>query len=574
MVREARGGSGLGAERLGGAASAAGALFLSLAALAYDPSVSARTPKTVLLLALSAVALSLWLPGVVRRERASLTLPIVAWCSLLGWLATGLALHEHAVTWPLGSGVAVAALAVVLAGVPLEALRTLAGRTALLTALGTALAVASAWATGGMAHGGHGNPDWAGLSLVAALPLLVEHGLRARATERWVTAAVVVMAGVGLVLAGSRSAWVGGMVAALLVTRGRSRGVVAVLALVASVVVVWSTDVGRALTGRLWIWRHALVAGLREPWTGAGVGRFGFAFLEVQGETLGDMPLEASAVAFVNAQTAHHDGLQLLVEGGVPALALGALALGVAAWQLRARWRGGAAAAIAVGVAGLGDVALLQPGVLVALVFVFAACPRLAPRRLDGALAAVLLAMVAVLLPLAGSQWLAARAATAARGAALHERVVLLEQAVLLAPDDGVLALELGMALLGAGDAEAAVSWLERSSLTHANVGTFVALGNAHLAALDADAAVTAYERALALQPARFAAHTNLVEAARRAGRLELAERHLLAAAELLPHDPKLAVIRERVRRDRIEAATARELDAAADTATDAGPSD
>jgi hypothetical protein len=67
---------------------------------------------------------------------------------------------------------------------------------------------------------------------------------------------------------------------------------------------------------------------------------------------------------------------------------------------------------------------------------------------------------------------------------------------------------------------------------------------------------MVALRRALELHPARFAAHANLAEAARRAGELPLAERHLAAAKELQPHHVKLREITERIRRDRIDDAS------------------
>jgi tetratricopeptide (TPR) repeat protein len=87
-----------------------------------------------------------------------------------------------------------------------------------------------------------------------------------------------------------------------------------------------------------------------------------------------------------------------------------------------------------------------------------------------------------------------------------------------------------------------------------ANVGTDVALGNAHLGTGALGPAIAAYQAALARHPGSFRGHANLAEALRRQGRLAEATQHLEVARRLLPGHPKLAELAERLTRDRQEA--------------------
>src|SRR5690606_38368590 len=136
------------------------------------------------------------------------------------------------------------------------------------------------------------------------------------------------------------------------------------------------------------------------------------------------------------------------------------------------------------------------------------------------------------------------------------ERAAIALRAVRLAPWSGEAELAAGLAQLELGDPAAAAIHLERSRALFANVGTDVALGNAHAELGDDPPAIAAYRRALAKHPALFSAHANLAEILRRAGRLDEAEAHVTLARDRLPHDPKILVIAERIRQSRIDAAT------------------
>lgn len=531
-------------------------LAIAAVALVYDPKAPAAVAKTAGMLLFAVVFLALALPAIVRAERTALTAPLGLFTLLVGELTVSMAWSEHALPLSIAPLVASAALAWALTGLPRASVALMGARVAMLVGvISSASAIASRW-SGSKPHGGHGNPDWLGLVLVAALPLIIAHAARIRGAERWLAALAVAVAAVGLLLSGSRSAWAGGAVAAAVMLRGRWRAGAIFAAALGAALVVWRTDFGEAFGGRVWIWQNALDAALDRPLLGVGTGRFAFAFLDAQGAALAPMPLDHASVTFVNAQSAHDDWLHLFVEGGVAAPLLALAALASAAWQLRDSHRGAAAAVVAVAVSGIGDVALLQPGVLVLVTFAFAGCPRLVPRRGDGVMAVVLLIALAALLPGASQRWLGQRRLAEARELSFEKRVAPLEHAARTASSDGDIALELGLAYAAIGDEARALDWLERSSRTLANVGTHIAIGNARLAVGDDEGALRAFRTALRYQPARLAAHVNLAECARRLHRLDLARHHLRAAEELQPNHPKLAALRERLRRAAIEAAT------------------
>jgi len=156
------------------------------------------------------------------------------------------------------------------------------------------------------------------------------------------------------------------------------------------------------------------------------------------------------------------------------------------------------------------------------------------------------LAAAAALLPIAGTTWLGARAASQARDADPERKIALLARAAQVDPRSGEIAFAAGVAHLERGEPAAAVAELERSRALLPQIATDVAIGNAHLIMGDADAAATAYRRALRRDPGSFRAHTNLAVALRRLGRDDDAELHLRAARRIWPHHPVLAEIAER----------------------------
>jgi tetratricopeptide (TPR) repeat protein len=198
-------------------------------------------------------------------------------------------------------------------------------------------------------------------------------------------------------------------------------------------------------------------------------------------------------------------------------------------------------------VSALGDAPFQQPAVMALLATVLALTPESAARRSDRFLGWTAIAAVACALPFGVQSWLGARLVSRARDdLGLDARIALLEHAARIDPRSGEAALELGLARLEHGSAERAL----------ANVGTDVAIGNAHMQRGATAEAIAAYRRALGRHPALFRAHANLAEALRAEGELDEAERHLEAARELQPHHPKLAHIAEQLRRDRIDANT------------------
>ncbi len=534
------------------------ALAAALAAgvLVFDGGVQSSLVKATVLGFVVVVLIASGVPAMLHGERRTMTAPLLLWFAACGWMVLTLAWNDNAVAVAVFPLVCSAALAVSLVGLPLAMLQILAARVALL--VGTACSLVAMWMRwhGDVPHGWQGNPDWLGLLLVAAAPFVVARARTAERRERSWAIGVAVLMLVGLALSQSRSAWIGGAVAAIVVTRGRMRMALATLAIVAGTGVIALSDFGRALDGRVWLWSNAWRAGLEQPWLGAGAGRFAFPFLDAQGAALSALPLERAAVRFLNATSAHNDLLHLFVEGGVlaPLLTLGAFTM--AAWQLRSRWPAGMAAVVAILVSGLGDVALRQPGVLVFASFALAGCTRISSPRREASLGVVALLVMALSLPGAVAQWIAEHRVESAKTLPAPERIDMLTAAVNTASNPGHPALQLGLLYLSVDQPEMAERYLLKSQETFANVGTDVLLATARIRLNDSRGAIAALQRALARNPARFAAHTNLAEVARRAGDLELAQRHLAAGRELQPHHPKLRDIEESIRRSVIEQAS------------------
>ena len=362
-----------------------------------------------------------------------------------------------------------------------------------------------------------------------------------------------------LLLAQSRTAWVAlaaAGVVALVDARTplrRNAGVALTLTLAigaaATIIVVAHGGAARSLDGRIWIWRLAArAAGDALPF-GDGLGAFPGRFLDLQGEALAGLPTAEAARRFVNATTAHNDWLEITVETGLPGLALLASAIiaGIVACR-RAGARAEAASLIAFGVAALADSPLRQPAVLAPVVLALASAPRTVPITFASprTVVALGLAAAAALLPIAGTTWLGARAASQARDADPERKIALLARAAQVDPRSGEIAFAAGVAHLERGEPAAAVAELERSRALLPQIATDVAIGNAHLIMGDADAAATAYRRALRRDPGSFRAHTNLAVALRRLGRDDDAELHLRAARRIWPHHPVLAEIAER----------------------------
>jgi Flp pilus assembly protein TadD len=314
--------------------------------------------------------------------------------------------------------------------------------------------------------------------------------------------------------------------------------------------------VSEALAGRVWIWRNALDAAGRVQPFGTGLGGFAHVFHEAQGRRLAPLAPRTASRQFHNAQTAHQDALQALVETGVPGLLLllGAFAMTVRSFA-GARWTGGLAVMTAVAVCAMGDSPLQQPGVVYLVGMVLGAEPSLrVSNRWRWAGLAVLFVVASVLMAQGVRRWLAGRWVHEAQSAALVPRKMLLERAVRVSPASGEAALALGLARLEHGDTQGAVEALTRSRVQLANVGTDIALGNAQMELGEVDAAIATYRGALHLNPGSLRGHANLAEALRVRGHLSEAQEHLDIAKQLSPGHPKLPALEENLRRSRREA--------------------
>jgi tetratricopeptide (TPR) repeat protein len=522
---------------------AALALAIGLAVSLHDPSAPAALAKGVLLCIVGVATLALALPAIVRGDR-SISASGACWLLLVGWLAASLWRSPGAdalLPW-------VGASALMLG---VDDAEVVAGRAAavILASAGVSTCIAFAAGARGVAlHGGMGNPNWLGIVIAVALPLALDRLGPAGRIERACVAVSACASLPALVLAQSYVAWVGLGAAALIVLRGRWR-LAALAPLCALLLGHVSGELSASLAGRVWIWRASADAAMARPLLGHGLGGFTTAFFDAQGARLAPMELDAASVAFVNARSAHGDWLQLAVEGGLAAPLSFAACIALAA---RGHWRAGQAALLVIAIAAIADAPLQLPAVVALLALVLAASPPLSPRRADGALALAVLAMCALLLPRGATSWIAAR--RIAQDAPPTLRVAHTARAAEGAPHDGSAAFAHGLALLEVGQAARALEELRRAEPLHADVALRIALGNAALAA--GEDPVPHYRRALEWHPASFRAHLNLAEAYRRRGDLEHADEHLTDARQLWPHHPKLLLISEQLRRDRLEAAT------------------
>ena len=568
---------------------------VALAALAYDPSAPAAAPKRVLGLLLAVVLLTFAIVG-TRHTSGAAAKRVgwggAAWTAYVAFALTSLAWGRAPGFVTIAAWVAGTAILFAARSLGLEASRRAARVAAWMIGFGTSLIGVTQWVSGarGIAvHGGQGNANWLGLVLACTLPLSIElaaEGRRQRASWWLAAAAGTALQLPALVASASRVAWVALACAALLVVVMRiakrpvgkvtaSVGVLTVLAVAMSYGhSVWAKGVddpgaerppdamvpaAEALAGRAWIWRNTIDAAGRAQPFGTGLGGFAHAFQEAQGRRLATLNPRAASRQFHNAQTAHQDALQALVETGIPGalLLLIAFVMTVRAFA-RDRWAGGLAVMTAVAVCAMGDSPMHQPAIVFLLGLVLGAEP---PGPHMGhwrpATLGVLLVTSSALLAEAARTWLAARWVHEAQSAALEPRRTLLERAARVAPRSGEAMLALGLARLEQADAPGAVKALSRSRELLANVGTDIALGNARMELGEGDAAIASYRRALTLNPGSLRAHANLAEALREAGRLDEAQEHLDIAKRLSPGHPKLPALEENLRRSKQEAGMA-----------------
>jgi tetratricopeptide (TPR) repeat protein len=568
------------------------ALGASAACLAYDPHAAAAEPKRALALVVALAAIGALVVESRRAEQRELRAPIAS-LAAAGFVALALL----SATFGLPSGQLDLAPWIAAAGLAAAAARLGEGGAVRVARLagavvggGASLLAIGAFARGGRGfdlHGGQGNPNWLGLLLAVCLPLTIDAAASLARERRSIVTAVAAILGLAeafaLYLAHSRVAWCATLLALLFVVvahlrdRGRRRLAVGAASaalglaiLVASAsssparadVNAISNDVpaGVSIAGRAWIYRVALTASGRALPFGQGLGRFGHAFLDAQGDALRPLPPAEAARRFVNATTAHDDLLQAAVESGpIAALLLAAAVVAAAAAHARGRWLAGAAVFVALGVTMLGDSPLRQPAVVIVVGLVIGALPARGARiRLPfAARRAGLLALGALMswnLATCARAWIATTIRTAARESAPAVRLRELARSAAIDRGSGEALLDLGLAELAVGDAEAAIRHLERSRALLANVGTDVALGEALLASDDAERALAAYRRALARNPGSARAHAGVAEASRSLGRLDEAEQAATVARSLLPGDARIRALLDRIREARMDA--------------------
>ena len=570
------------------------ALGASAACLAYDPRAAAADPKRALALVVGLAAIGALVVDERRPPRPELRLPLAS-IAAAGFVA--LALLSAAFGLPSGQldlapWLAAAGLAAAAARLGQGGAVRAARLAGAVVGGGASLLAIGAFARGGRGfdlHGGQGNPNWLGLLLAVCLPLTIDAAwslARARRTRPLAVAATLVLVeAVALYLSHSRVAWCATLVALVFAVvvhlRDRARrrlalgAVAAALALALAVLVAAaaqpparadvdaiSSDVpaGMSIAGRAWIYRAALAASGRALPLGHGLGRFGHAFLDAQGESLQRLPPAEAARRFVNATTAHNDVLQAAVESGpLAALLLAAAVVAAAVAHLRGGWLAGAAVFVALGVTMLGDSPLRQPAVVILAALALGALPRRGARvRLPfAARRAALVALGALMswsLTASVRSWIATTVRVAARESAPSARLRELARSASIDRGSGEAWLDLGLAELALGDAEPALRHLERSRGLLANVGTDIALGEALLASDDAERALAAYRRALARNPGSARAHAGVAEAQRALGRLDQAEEAATVARNLLPGDARVRALLDRIREARMDA--------------------
>jgi len=555
----------------------------SVAALVHDPLALAAAPKTVVLVVVAVVALGLGLvrsvcsarsartpgeaPRLARRDESRAPSPSVAlWLLLCAWSALTLVWGNRAALAGLAGWCGAAGLMLQVGQLGAQARVEIVRLAAVLAGSGSALVALGQRLVGehGIAvHGGQGNPNWLGLVLAVALPLSVDAVLEASRRRRWLLLGGCLVQLGGLLLSGSRVAWIAlALVALVAAVRGRRRRWWLALAAAAGLLLtLWVAGrgekaLGQAWAGRLQIWAATVGAAAPAQPFGVGLGRFGEAYLVEQGRALAALTPGQAARRFLNATTSHSEWFQVGLEQGLVGLLLLGLCLVSAARASWRRWPGGSLALISLMLAAAGDSPLQQPAVLALLALLLPAAdaadhiarwPRMV--RVGHLLA---LAVLALLLLPAVARWIGSHQLAVARDQVLHHRLATLHRAAAIDPWSGEVALEHGLALAELGRPKPALAELQRSRARLANVGTDVAIGNVLLALGRREPAVRAYRRALARHPGFFRAHANLAEALRQLGRLERAGHHLRVARSLLPGHPKLGDLERRLERSKL----------------------
>jgi len=510
-------------------------LALGLSGLVYDPMAPAAMPKRAAILLMAVVVAASRHDGAPRRE-----LSVAGWAfvGFVAWMALSLCWGADGSADLLGL---VGAAALLLAALGLRDIQATTQLAALTIGVGSSLVVVVEWLSGAHGlrlHGAQGNPDWLGLVIAASLPCSLAW------SQRRLGKVLVAVELVGLILARSRTASIAAVCALIyLHARDLPRAwrpwCVAVLISGGIVVVAIA---GHAWSGRLWIWRISATVAMHQPWIGTGLGGFGTAFAESQGELLRALPLEESARRYVLTPSAHNDLLQALAEAGLPALTL-LIVAGLAGFSLlRRRWTAGAATLIAIGVGALADSPLRQPAILMLLALVLGACPAPDSRRRSPAMA-----LAALGLLLAVPSWIAEHLITRSRQEDPPTRAATLALAGRLDPRSSRVKFEEGLAALERHEAVLGLRFLDAARLSSWQLATDLARGNAWMLRDDPGRAAAAYRQALSLAPHSLRAHLNLAEAERRRGHLDDAEHALALARRLSPSAAAVKALQSRL---------------------------
>src|SRR5690606_38669731 len=147
--------------------------------------------------------------------------PAALWITFVAWSALSLAWGSPSGVGALGAWTGAAGLMLAAALLPGTAARRAAGVAGASLGGGSALIALAQAAAGGRGfaiHGGHGNPNWLGLTLALALPLAIDLAatLRRGGSRSWIAVAALAAAELpALALSRSRVAW-----AAALITLG------------------------------------------------------------------------------------------------------------------------------------------------------------------------------------------------------------------------------------------------------------------------------------------------------------------------------------------------------------------
>ncbi|MBL8720068.1 MAG: O-antigen ligase family protein [Myxococcales bacterium] len=554
-------------------------------AVRVGPSIDSGASKR-LLLGVVAVGLAFSL----LRGRRALLVPsggglFLAW---VGWSLTSIVVSPRAAAAPVAVlWVSAAALALGLSARGLSVARAVTIGAGTLLGVAVAGHVVVSFATGARGlflEGAQGNPNWAGLVLATAVPIAIEGLRRARGPSRLALGLGVAAMATSLGLTHARVAWVALAVAALVTlvasrrvggarTRALSFAAVTLLVVIGALLArthahvvatkkatttptsTYEAPAELAISGRLSIARIGLSAARKHAPLGAGLGGFSNAFLEAQGEALASLPPSKAARAFVAAETAHDDYVQVLVETGPLGLLL-LVAAGLA--TLRAQKNPGLRAAFVVlAVGALGDSPLRLPALVAMLALLVAATPtRAAPRAFGRTERLVVVGAAALALAFAVRARIADHLVARAELEPEH-RVALLGRAVRVDPWSAEATLRLGLARLDAGDALVAVSVLRRARLLEVSVAGELALAGAWDAVGDRAAAEVATRRALGLHPGSFRGWLDLASLLRARGMLDDATRALEAARSILPHHPAIEVVRTEIAEASLEQVSA-----------------